>query len=795
MSVMQVQHLPNADATVRSKQDLLESAAKHLYPGRISKFREGGIDFVPGERIGYRYRDVNGRELFDLHLNGGVFNLGHRNPDLIAVMQDAMAHWDIGNHHLVSAPKVALAEALINACPGDMRYVVLTASASEANDVAIKSARRATGRRKVVAIDAAYHGRTGLSGAAGDDEVAKYFGSDIPADFVKVPYNDLVAMERALLGNDVALVMMETIPATCGFPMPAAGYMQGVKALCERHGTMFLADEVQTGLGRSGKAWAIEHFDVEPDMLVTGKGLSGGLYPMSALVLTEACGRWLADYGWGHVSTFGGSDLGCHVALAALEMSTRQETLDNVNARASYLRQGLEALRARFPFFTAIRQLGLIFGLEFRDRNYGYGMMKAFYENGIWAFISGLDERVMQFKPGLLVDQAYCDELLVRVENALIWLTNNMGNLITGGDPRAEGHVMQGLESMAHQALKKWGIEGAELKLLKHRENTVFQVTTKGEQFALRVHRPGYHDDASLLSEIRWMQALNDAGIETPQAVVDQHGQYFVSVELAGDCRQCSMLNWVEGSSFNDLGRVARGVEAELCERYYKLGVLAAKVHNQSSKWTPPEGFKRQAWDEEGLLGEQPLWGRFWEHPLLTAEQKVLFKKARMVLLGLLKQIGKTKENYGLIHADFLPENILVHDGNLTLIDFDDCGYGWYAFEIAASLFPHADEPFFDALVAEYVRGYRTQRPLSDEMVELIPAFVMLRGFTYLGWLKTRPGSMPNASKIAPAIAAALSAFVPELLDHLTPVERLAVNALVGLQGLRDKFNSANKAE
>ncbi len=763
------------------KNDILNTCYQHLYPGRVTKMLEGGIDFVPGKREGYIFEDVDGRELLDLHINGGTFSLGHRNPRLVSVLQESLQHLDIGNHHFCSEPKAKLAKALIEQTPGNMQYVVLTASASEANDMAIKSARFATNRRKVVALDVAFHGRSGLSGAGGDDETAKFFKSDYPDEFIKVPFNDLAAMEQALIGGDVALVMMETIPATYGFAMPDDDYLPGVKKLCEKYGSLYLADEVQTGLGRTGNLWGVDVWGIEPDMLVTGKGLSGGLYPVAGLVLNEKAGHWLKENGWGNVSTFGGSDLGCTVALEVLNMCSSEETLSNVKTQAKYLREGLERIKPRFPFFTEIRQQGLVMGLKFSDTTTAYGMMRAMYENGIWAMISGFDETVMQFKPGLLVDKAFCDEVLKRFENACIWLVNNFSELIMGGTVDESEPEIQDIKALAEVAVTQWDLGKVNLKLLKHRENSVFKVTTQdGTRYALRIHRNDYHNVQQLNSELMWMGALNKDGIKTPQVMATKNGKTVLPVShpRVQGSRHCSLLSWVEGEAFDQLGRVEKGVQKELEERYYRLGAMAAKMHNQSEKWQPPAEFTRHAWDKEGLLGDEPLWGRFWQHPVLKPKQKDMILKARLVLQELLKDLGQGKDCYGLIHADFLPENILVNKGELHLIDFDDCGYGWHLFEMATSLLPQADQPFFDELVSQYVAGYRTERTLSQEHVEILPAFIMIRVFTYLGWLNTRTSSFKNGDKIATKLADALMTYIPQLLEQLTPVQRAAIEVL-----------------
>ena len=210
------------------KRRALELAERHVCPDRVRTFGAIGIDLVIGRREGYRLWDLDGRELLDLHLNGGVFNLGHRHPELVAALRDALDTLDVGNHHFPSVARAELAEALVRTMPGDLRLVVFAPSGGEAIDVAIKSARHATQRRTIVSIRKGYHGHTGLALAAGDDRFSRLFLSEgPPGDFVQVPFNDLDAMEEALRRHQVAAVVLETIPATYGFPLPAPGYLPG----------------------------------------------------------------------------------------------------------------------------------------------------------------------------------------------------------------------------------------------------------------------------------------------------------------------------------------------------------------------------------------------------------------------------------------------------------------------------------------------------------------------------------------------------------------------------------------
>ena len=329
-----------------TKEQVIADASAYWNPGKTQFWSDSGIDLVIGEREGYYIYDISGRRLIDCHINGGTYNFGHRNPELVAVLKGALDTYDIGNHHFPLIMRSRTAKAFAAMTPGDLTYTVFASGGGEAIDIAVKTARHATKRRKIVSAVKAYHGHTGIALATGDDRFSKLFLSDGPEEwYCQVPFNDLEAIAKTLAVGDVAAVLMETLPATFGFMMPEPGYFMAVKYLCREHGTLFIADEVQTGLMRSGAMWAIELDDVEPDILVTGKGLSGGLYPIAAAVIGPKCGDWLSEDGFGHVSTFGGSELGCAVAERVLQICARPGLKSNVIDLSSYLRQGLDELR------------------------------------------------------------------------------------------------------------------------------------------------------------------------------------------------------------------------------------------------------------------------------------------------------------------------------------------------------------------------------------------------------------------------------------------------------------------
>jgi acetylornithine/succinyldiaminopimelate/putrescine aminotransferase len=403
--------------TVESKADVLDKSREFWNPGKTDFWSETGVDLVIDRRESYFIWDMSGLRLIDVHLNGGTYNLGHRNPELVEAITTGMRSFDIGNHHFPSSARAALAEALIGTAPPGLAKVVYGSGGGEAIDIAIKTARHATKRRKIVSIIKAYHGHTGLALATGDDRFSKLFLADRPEEFVQVPFNDLEAMAAALDAGDVGAVIMETIPATYGFPLPAPGYLEAVKQMCERHGTLYIADEVQTGLMRTGEMWAITKHGITPDILVTGKGLSGGMYPIAAVLVSEQCAGWLTEDGFAHISTFGGAELGCVAALKTLEICSRPQTRLMVHYIADMIGRGLKEIQAAYPdWFVGIRQNGVVMGLEFAHPEGAKFVMRELYRNGVWAIFSTLDPSVLQYKPGLLMTPELSQELLERTE-------------------------------------------------------------------------------------------------------------------------------------------------------------------------------------------------------------------------------------------------------------------------------------------------------------------------------------------------------------------------------------------
>ena len=384
---------------------LFEMYRDHVNAGKIAAYERYGFDAVMGRREGIRFSDAfDGRSWINCHGNGGVFNLGHRNPQVLAAVLASLDDQDIGNHHLPAVPRAELAHRLAASTGDLLPGVVFGVAGGEAIDLAIKVSRAATGRTGVVSVLGGFHGHTGLALAAGDAAYRDPFGPN-PPGFTQVPFNDVDAMDAAV-GDDTAVVLVEPIPATLGMPIPDAGYLPAVQRICRERGAKLVVDEVQTGLGRTGRVWAYEHWDLQPDVLVTGKGLSGGIYPISATLMTREIHSLFDTDPFIHISTYGGAEPGAAAALAVLDVVETPGFLDHVLELERRFTEGLAGL----PF--ALRHLGLMMALAFPAPDAGMFAAKLLFDAGIFAVYANNDTSVLQFLPPLITSDDEADEIV-----------------------------------------------------------------------------------------------------------------------------------------------------------------------------------------------------------------------------------------------------------------------------------------------------------------------------------------------------------------------------------------------
>ncbi|OCP22529.1 MULTISPECIES: phosphotransferase [unclassified Ensifer] len=307
--------------------------------------------------------------------------------------------------------------------------------------------------------------------------------------------------------------------------------------------------------------------------------------------------------------------------------------------------------------------------------------------------------------------------------------------------------LLEALAARAREAVAHWGLENAKPMLLKYRENAVFRITlADGEPAVLRLHRPGYHDESALRSELQWMTALRDSGLAVPSAIAAPQGRLLVRLDATDDFagQHADIVSWMHGAPLGESGvPFAHSGERQVAI-FHALGAMMADMHNLADRWSMPVGFKRAAWDAEGLLGESPVWGRFWDCEGLSAEQRRGLGILRHRLRSSLENVPAAALDYGLIHADLVRENVLVRDDGVAFIDFDDAGFGFRLFDIATALLKNRNEPAYPSIERSLIEGYRSRRPLPDAALSALPLFMTLRSLTYIGWFAARP-ELPGA--------------------------------------------------
>jgi len=323
----------------------------------------------------------DGRRYLDFIAGIGVSALGHGNPEVLeAIAAQARRHLHVMVYgEYVIESQVMLARRLVELLPRPLERVYFTNSGAEAIECALKVARKFTGRAGFVAFDGAYHGDTmGALALAGNRAMRDPFGA-LPGPVTHLPFDDVGALEK--IDSTIAAVVVEPVQAEGGVRIPDIGFIRALRERCDRAGAMLIFDEVLTGLGRTGKMFALEHFGVVPDVVVLAKAVGGGL-PLGALCSrNEVLGTLSHDPPLGHITTFGGHPLSCAAGLASLNVIVRERLYDRAATIGKEIVRRLWAIRA--PEIASVRGLGMLVGIEFRDAALAHRFVAATVARGV----------------------------------------------------------------------------------------------------------------------------------------------------------------------------------------------------------------------------------------------------------------------------------------------------------------------------------------------------------------------------------------------------------------------------
>lgn len=392
---------------------------KYINPAQAKLFRFMGLGSVEGHAEGWTITDTAGREFIDCLGGYGMFALGHRHPKVVEAVEKALHTMPMCGKVLFNRQMADLAEALAEITPGELQYSFFVNSGTEAVEGCLKVARLATKRTKFVAANNAFHGKTmGSLTATGRDLYRDPF-KPLLDGFTHVPYGDIAAMEAAVT-EETAAVILEPIQGEGGIIVPPAGYLRQVKELCEAKGALFIADEVQTGIGRTGKWFGVDHDDVKPDLMACAKALGGGVMPIGAIIGTPKAWQGLVEAPFLHTSTFGGNQMACAAGLAAINAIKEENLLERGAEAGAYLKAGLEKIAAEFPsVIKEVRGRGMMIGIELTKEGAGGMLMSLMIDKSIIVAYTLNNPKVIRMEPPLIMPKEVVDYVLEQFRDAV----------------------------------------------------------------------------------------------------------------------------------------------------------------------------------------------------------------------------------------------------------------------------------------------------------------------------------------------------------------------------------------
>jgi len=378
-------------------------------PSLVKLLKFGGYGTVEWKAEGAYVENPAGEKYLDYAGGYGMFCLGHRHPRVISAVKDQLDKIPMSAKVFFNRTIADLAEKLAEISPGKLKYSFFCNSGTEAVEGALKLAKLKTGRRKIIAAQNAFHGKTlGALSATGRDLFRKPFEPLLP-DVIHVPYGDTEALEKSVDG-DTAAVILEPIQGEGGIIVPPDEYLKSVRKLCTDTGVLFIADEVQSGMGRTGKMFAVEHWNVEPDIMCLAKALGGGVMPIGAFMGTPEVWEAFRENPLIHTSTFGGNELACRAALETIAVIEDENLMENASRTGKYLMSGMEKIRKDFPDIVSdVRGKGLMVGVELSQEKFAGSVIMEMAKRKVIGVYTLNKPRVIRFEPPLIIGREEVD--------------------------------------------------------------------------------------------------------------------------------------------------------------------------------------------------------------------------------------------------------------------------------------------------------------------------------------------------------------------------------------------------
>ena len=400
-------------------EETISKYEKYINPAQAKLFRFMGLASVEGHAEGWIITDSEGKQFIDCLGGYGMFALGHRNPEVIAAVEAELHKMPMSGKVLFNRPMADLAEKLAEITPGDLQYSFFVNSGTEAVEGCLKVARLATKRKKFIAAKNAFHGKTfGSLTATGRDLFRDPF-KPLLDNFTHVEYGEIDALAE-VIDDETAAVILEPVQGEGGIIVPPEGYLKAVRELCDQYGVLLIADEVQTGIGRTGTWFGVDHEQITPDIMATAKALGGGVMPVGAITATAEAGAGLIEAPFLHTSTFGGNQLACAAANAALHYIEVNDVLARGAAAGAYFKKGLEAIQKEYPsVIKEVRGRGMMIGIELTKEGAGGMLMSLMIDKCVIIAYTLNNPKVIRIEPPLIMPTDIIDQVLMIFREAV----------------------------------------------------------------------------------------------------------------------------------------------------------------------------------------------------------------------------------------------------------------------------------------------------------------------------------------------------------------------------------------
>lgn len=399
--------------------ETIEKYEQYVNPAIAKLFRFMGLATIEWEAQGNVIRDINGKEYIDCLGGYGVFSLGHRHPKVVEAVKHQLDLMPLSSKVLFDKPMADLAALMAEITPGDLRYSFFVNSGTEAVEGSLKLAKVHTGRSKLIATVNSFHGKTlGALSATGRELFREPF-KPLLAGFSHVPFGDIDAL-RQVVDEETAAVIIEPIQGEGGIVVPPAEYLPAVREICDKTGALLICDEVQSGLGRTGQMFAVEHFGVVPDILTTAKALGGGVMPIGAFTARPAIWDKYITSPFLHTSTFGGNPLACAAAVAAITVIKEEDLVAKAAQQGKYFISKLTELAQAYPeVIKEVRGLGLMIGIELTKEGIGGLILSEMIDKGVLIAYTLNNPKVIRIEPPLIIEQQQIDYVITALAGAL----------------------------------------------------------------------------------------------------------------------------------------------------------------------------------------------------------------------------------------------------------------------------------------------------------------------------------------------------------------------------------------